>query len=84
MALIACPECGHQVSTLAKSCPSCGAPVAAAPVDASPRREPVVTAGLLGKVVAAIAAWLVAPWVVRMVAFVAGIVMLIVMFAAAR
>ena|SRR5258706_218110 len=28
MALINCPECGRQVSTAAKSCPSCGFPVA--------------------------------------------------------
>ena len=28
MALIACPECGQQVSTAAKSCPACGYPVA--------------------------------------------------------
>lgn len=83
MALVACPECGHQVSTLARSCPSCGAPVAAGAPEPA-RREPVVTSGLLGKVVAVIGAWLVVPWVVRMVAFLAGIVMLIVMFATAR
>ncbi len=29
MALIKCPECGHDVSTLADRCPNCGAPVAA-------------------------------------------------------
>ena len=28
MPLIACPECGREVSTSAKSCPSCGFPVA--------------------------------------------------------
>jgi len=28
MALINCPECGQQVSTAAKACPSCGFPVA--------------------------------------------------------
>jgi uncharacterized membrane protein YdbT with pleckstrin-like domain len=28
MALINCPECGKQVSTAAKSCPSCGFPIA--------------------------------------------------------
>jgi membrane protein YdbS with pleckstrin-like domain len=28
MALINCPECGKQVSTAAKACPSCGFPVA--------------------------------------------------------
>ena len=28
MALINCPECSHQVSTLAKTCPQCGFPLA--------------------------------------------------------
>ena len=28
MPLIACPECGREVSTAAKSCPACGFPVA--------------------------------------------------------
>ncbi|MGD0061355.1 MAG: zinc-ribbon domain-containing protein [Verrucomicrobiia bacterium] len=28
MALIACTECGNQVSTGANACPSCGYPVA--------------------------------------------------------
>jgi hypothetical protein len=27
MALIDCPECGKQVSSLAKACPTCGLPV---------------------------------------------------------
>ena len=30
MAIIACKECGHQVSDKAASCPGCGAPIAAA------------------------------------------------------
>ena len=28
MALITCPECGKQISSLAESCPSCGYPIA--------------------------------------------------------
>jgi len=28
MALIECPECGNSVSTMAESCPKCGAPIA--------------------------------------------------------
>lgn len=27
MALMQCPECGHDVSTLAQSCPNCGYPI---------------------------------------------------------
>lgn len=30
MALVACPECGHQVSSAANSCPHCGHPLAGA------------------------------------------------------
>lgn len=80
MALVACSECGKQVSTLAANCPSCGAPVNAS----GTRREPVVDAGLLGKVVTALGAWLVLPWVFRLLAFLAGIAMLIVMFRSGR
>jgi len=45
MALIKCPECGHDVSTLADRCPNCGAPVAsmgqaAAPPPARPVARP--------------------------------------------
>lgn len=33
MALISCPECSHQVSELAPTCPSCGFPIAAVTPD---------------------------------------------------
>ncbi|MEO8248018.1 MAG: zinc ribbon domain-containing protein [Burkholderiales bacterium] len=81
MALIDCAECGKQVSTLAASCPSCGAPVAGG---ARWDQEPVVTSGLLGKLALVFGAWIVTPWVVRLLAFLAGIVMLIVMFRSSR
>ncbi|MEO5736982.1 MAG: zinc ribbon domain-containing protein [Variovorax sp.] len=84
MALIACPECGKQVSTQASTCPSCGASVPGSTAPASGRREPLVNAGLLGKIAAVVGAWLVVPWVVRLLAFLAGIAMLIVMFRSAR
>ena len=77
MALIPCAECGKQVSTLAAACPSCGAPVADA-------RTPVFTAGLLGKITAALATWLVFPWIARLIAFLGVIAMLMVMFLSAR
>lgn len=38
MAIIPCRECSHQISDLAASCPSCGAPVAQA-VQTRPRRR---------------------------------------------
>lgn len=40
MALIACPECGREVSTAAKSCPACGFPVAEKlPVGSAPAAD---------------------------------------------
>lgn len=39
MALAPCAECGREVSTLALSCPQCGAPVSAAPA-AAPAASP--------------------------------------------
>ena len=79
MALVACPECGHQVSTLAKACPQCGAPPPGARTG-----EPVITGGLLGKLATVLGAWLVMPWVVRLLTFIAAMVMFSVMFAFSR
>ncbi len=41
MAIVACTECGHQVSDHAASCPSCGAPIAA-PAKPKPRANRTV------------------------------------------
>ena len=46
MALITCPECGKQVSTEAKVCPSCGYPVAERSDPAAP--PPAAPAGVVG------------------------------------
>lgn len=55
MALIACRECGNQVSDQAPTCPKCGAPIAAVPapqvrvVQASqPKKKGMGCAGLIG------------------------------------
>lgn len=45
MAMIACPECGRQVSDRAVSCPDCGCPISAAP--AVPQRDPAEELGKL-------------------------------------
>ena len=83
MALIDSAECGKKVSTLAATCPSCGAPVhGGAPLKV--QKEPIVTSGLLGRIAAVLGAWVVAPWLVRLVAVVAGITMMIVMFRSSR
>lgn len=36
MALIYCPECGHEISTAAVACPNCGRPLSARPVHEVP------------------------------------------------
>jgi hypothetical protein len=49
MALIECPECGHQVSDRADACPSCAFPLTD-PIDTAPdRRPPAQTVELTGK-----------------------------------
>ncbi|MCA1590183.1 MAG: zinc-ribbon domain-containing protein, partial [Acidobacteria bacterium] len=40
MALLHCPECGHEISTSAVACPSCGRPLNARP---TVQRNVVVT-----------------------------------------
>ncbi len=39
MALIACPECGREISTAAQSCPACGYPLAERSQSSSPSPE---------------------------------------------
>ncbi|MBP6898041.1 MAG: zinc ribbon domain-containing protein [Pseudacidovorax sp.] len=81
MALIDCPDCGRRVSPRAPSCPNCGAPITA---KGRPADQRLVTPGLLGRLAAVLGAWLVFPWVARLLAFLAGIALLIVMFTTAR
>jgi predicted amidophosphoribosyltransferase len=46
MALIKCPECGKEISDLAKACPSCGCPVNSDSVDETESVRIVQTRGL--------------------------------------
>jgi uncharacterized membrane protein YdbT with pleckstrin-like domain len=49
MPLVTCPDCGHQVSTAAASCPQCNRPLApalAAPAVAAPAAEQIVWEGV--------------------------------------
>src|SRR5688572_1934945 len=36
MAMIYCPECGHEISTAAVACPNCGRPLSSRPVHGAP------------------------------------------------
>jgi predicted amidophosphoribosyltransferase len=75
MSLVSCPECGRSVSTSANSCPGCGHPLHQA-------GEPPT--GWIGKAAAVLGAWLTAPWVARLLAFVAACVVAIVMVRSGR
>ncbi|MBU1374628.1 MAG: zinc-ribbon domain-containing protein [Alphaproteobacteria bacterium] len=56
MALIACPECGKQVSSAAPACPSCGHPIAGGEISKT---------DVAGRAVSVLGAWLVSGWVAR-------------------
>jgi len=43
MALIACMECGAEISDKAAACPKCGCPLAAPETDSAPDPEQVIT-----------------------------------------
>jgi uncharacterized membrane protein YvbJ len=78
MALIACPECGRQVSSAAPACPQCGYPVSG--VGKSGR---VIDSNVASKAVGAIGGWLIFPWIARLVAVVVFGIAAIVMFSRA-
>jgi hypothetical protein len=75
MSLVPCPECGRSVSTSANSCPGCGHPL---------RQAAESPSGWIGKAATVLGAWLIAPWVARLLAFVAACAVAIVMFRSGR
>ncbi|QNP49472.1 zinc ribbon domain-containing protein [Diaphorobacter aerolatus] len=74
MALVKCPECGREISTQAATCPSCGYPMRAQPGEGRNQNAlespQVWSRGLL-----ALGAWLVTPWIVRLI-FALGVLVL--------
>lgn len=81
MALVNCPECGHSVSRQAAACPSCGHPLAAQRLPSgeqgTPPRAPhaLQSPHLWGRVAMVLGAWLVTPWIVRLI-FAIGVLVL--------
>jgi len=71
MALISCPECGHQVSSSAPACPSCGHPVSEGKVSKT---------HVADRAVKALGTWLVAEWVVKAIFVVVIGIVAIVLF----
>ncbi|CAN7296705.1 hypothetical protein [Acidovorax sp. Leaf78] len=79
MALITCPDCNRQVSSLAVACPGCGYPIASAHGELGPGGQKPLSAlqspQVWGRVTGVVGAWLVAPWIARMLAVVGACVM---------
>lgn len=72
MALIQCPECGRQVSTLAAQCPGCGHPISAPPAQNASQ--------VWSKALLALGAWLVTPWIARLIVALAALVVAYFLF----
>ena len=69
MALIRCPECGREISSHAPACPSCGYPLQAAGKAPAPGAAPhaLQSPHLWGRVAMVVGAWLVTPWIARLI-----------------
>lgn len=81
MALVHCPECGHQVSSQAPACPSCGYPLQKG--GASPGEPPqnaLQSPHVWGRVAVALGAWLVTPWIAKLIVALAVCVLAYFMF----
>jgi membrane protein YdbS with pleckstrin-like domain len=70
MPVIACPDCGHDVSTLAPVCPNCGRP--------SPAGTTPITAATAPKTVAEETLWRGSPSAVKLVGRVLEIVLILI------
>lgn len=79
MALTKCPECGHTISTHAKTCPSCGYALNSDLYreGQGPLHSPRVWSTALG----VLGAWLVTPWIARLIVALAVIVLAYFMLA---
>ncbi|WP_311223584.1 MULTISPECIES: zinc ribbon domain-containing protein [unclassified Acidovorax] len=65
MALIRCPECSREVSSHAPACPGCGYPLKAG---VSNEKQPAwESPSVWGRIAAMFGAWMIAPWIARLV-----------------
>jgi len=71
MALTPCPECGREVSSRAPACPSCGYPLQGdrrhPPAQPHGGKNALQSPHLWGRVALVLGAWLVTPWIARLV-----------------
>lgn len=82
MALIRCPECGREISSQAPACPSCGYPLQAAGKAAAPGtpQTALQSPHLWGRLAMVLGAWLVTPWLARLIVALAVCVLAYFMF----
>ena len=81
MALIPCPECSRQVSSRAPACPGCGHPLQpGAGGGARPDPGAWHAPQVWGRLATALGAWLVAPWLARLIVALAVCVLAYLLF----
>lgn len=80
MALIRCPECGRDISSQAPACPSCGYPLQAANAPPANPPDALRSPHLWGRVAMVLGAWLVTPWIARLIVALAVCVLAYFMF----
>lgn len=80
MALIRCPECGREISSQARACPACGYPVEPGREKSLAEGHALHSPGLWSKAVVALGAWLVTPWIAKLIVALAVCVLAYFMF----
>lgn len=82
MALIRCPECAREVSSHAPACPACGYPLHAKSQPPAAQPHMLQSPHLWGRLALVLGAWLVTPWIARLVFALALCVLAYFMFTA--
>lgn len=78
MALIRCPECAREVSSHAPVCPGCGYPL-----QGEGKAQPAwQSTHLWGRMAVVLGAWLVTPWIARLIVALAVCVVAYFLFTA--
>ena len=80
MALIRCPECSREVSSQAPACPACGYPIQAKNAPPGEPRGALQSPHLWGRLAVVLGAWLVTPWIAKLIVALAVCVLAYFMF----
>ncbi len=79
MALIPCPACGRQVSQAAVACPNCGHPIVGeAARQSGTFKEALTRPETVKSGITVLGAFVAAPWIARVLAVVAFVILAIV------